>query len=127
MMAPGAAPDTATMLRAQAAALDAQAATLRAMADALGSSSADRVYGLDEMAERRNLSPNTLRTWAKSGRLHCRSGSRKQYLTTDADVDDALAADVSPRTGTRKPEPVADDFDALDAELRRGGIVLGAA
>jgi hypothetical protein len=116
---------TALALREQATALRRQADALDALADSIGSTTDSRVYGLAEMATRRNISANTLRSWAKCGRLKCRSGARKQYLTTDADVDAALAADVSPRTALRVVH--AEPYDALEAELARGGLIRGAA
>lgn len=117
-------PNTAARIRAQAAKLRDQAADLDALADSLPDTTVAKVYGLSEMSHRRNLSACTLRSWARSGRLRCDSGARGQYLVRDEDVDAALAAKAPARVCTRPSNTYP--FDALEAELARGGLVRAA-
>jgi len=90
-----------------------------------------KVYTLTEAAERRNLSENTLRSWAQSGRLPCRRGARRSYLVTDADIDAALAA--SPAAPAKQPRERTltlckpEDDDATERMIREGRLVVRSA
>lgn len=61
----------------------------------------DRVLGLADAAKASGISPHTLRTWCKSGRLRHSTGARGAYLVRLPDVHEALAADPGAPRRTR--------------------------
>lgn len=63
---------------------------------------------LNDAAKASGLSPHTLRTWCKSGRLQSNRGPRGAYLVRLEDVDEAIKAAPAEPTQRRRSATVID-------------------
>lgn len=77
----------------------------------------DRVLGLDDAGKASGISPHTLRTWCRSGRLRHSTGARGAYLVRLPDVHEAIAAD--PGAPPRRTRATVVDLDAWERETER--------
>jgi len=110
-VSPGTPPGKAkSTLLAIAAALEAQAAAIRAQAEAEPES--DPWLDLESAAEQFHISPNTLRTWARTGKLRSCSAERGRIIFRASWLESALESSAyQPR-----PEIVKVAADASMAE-----------
>jgi hypothetical protein len=109
----------------QAAALHAQADTLLALADTLSRASNEDLLSVDRSLAEFGVGRDGLKAAADRGELSLSRGARGKILVARSELQRWLTA--RPYKSARKTEPVAEDLDALDVELARGGLVVGAA
>jgi hypothetical protein len=104
----------AALLRATAAALRLQADGLEAQATALETESADEWLDLHTAAQQGPVSADTLRRWAKSGRLRACQAERGRLVFRRSWLDQAIEATpyVPKSTERDDAEPANDPFAA---------------
>lgn len=110
-------------LQAALAAARALVASLEAALEQAEQPTDDRALGLDAAGEASGISPHTLRTWCKSGRLRSHRGARGAYLVRRSDIDEAIAAgSAAPATRTRATVVDLVQWDReAEADLRSLG------
>jgi excisionase family DNA binding protein len=112
---------TLASLRACVALLEAELA--RPDAEQAPGPSVDISLSLQDAAAQSHLSPHTLRTWVRSGRLPAVKGARGQYRVRPQDIQTALAADpVTPlprRTKADAANDIAEWDRRADAQMAR--------
>lgn len=111
-------------LRAALASARALVATLEAALEQAEQPPDDRALGLDAAGEASGISPHTLRSWAKSGRLRTHRGPRSSYLVKLSDVHAAIEAAPSEPAPRIRATPVVD-LDAWEAQAERELSSLG--
>jgi hypothetical protein len=102
----------------------ARAARLRAAAAVADPASDDERLDVKQTLEQFGVGRDGLKNAADRGKLAITRGARGKLLVRRSELIRWL--DSRPYRPTRKVEPVGNDFDALDAELQRGGLVRGA-
>jgi len=110
-------------LVAALAAARALVASLEAALEQAEQPADDRALGLDDAGKMSGLSPHTLRTWCKSGRLRSHRGARGAYLVRLSDVDVAIAA--APSEPIRRTRTTAVDLHAWECEAERDLRAMG--
>ncbi len=113
-------------LVAALAAARALVASLEAAVDQTERPVDDPAVSLEAAARATQLSPHTLRSWCRSGRLRSHRGPRGAYLVRRSDIDAAIEAAPSEPAPRRRAASVVD-LDAWEVQAERELAALGGA
>lgn len=106
-------PQTVKQIQAALASARALVASLEATLDQAQQPADDPALSLAVASKATRLSPHTLRTWCRRGRLQYSRGARGAYLVRVSDINDAIAA--AP-TLPSPPRADAQDLEAWEQE-----------
>lgn len=101
-------------LQAALASARALVATLEAALEQAERPGDDPALTLEAAARATQLSPHTLRSWCRSGRLRSHRGPRGAYLVRRSDIDAAIEA--APSEPMLRRRATAVDLDAWERE-----------